>query len=98
MKVFWTSEAVRTFDAIMDYLEKQFSEKQKENFFFECADVVDLIEANPYLSKFMVKNDLHAAVIHKYTTLFFEIDKQSDSINLLSFFDTRQNPDKKTFI
>ena len=30
MKVFWTSEAVRTFDAIMDYLEKQFSEKQKE--------------------------------------------------------------------
>jgi plasmid stabilization system protein ParE len=98
MKILWTPEAIDTFDAIMEYLEKEFSQKQKDNFFFECHDIIDLIEANPYLYKPTNKNNVHSAVIHKYTTLYFEINKQSGSINLLSFFDTRQNPNKKTFL
>jgi plasmid stabilization system protein ParE len=34
MKILWTPEAIDTFDAIMEYLEKEFSQKQKDNFFF----------------------------------------------------------------
>lgn len=97
MNVVWTPEAIRTFDGTMDYLEKEFSQNQRDTFFFECHDVVELIEANPYLYKATNHNKIHTAVIHKYTTLYFEISKESDSIILLSFFDTRQDPNKRTF-
>ncbi len=98
MKIVWTPEAVRAFDAIMDYLEKEFSQKQRDNFFFECEDVVALIKVNPYLYKPSNKNNIHTAVIHKYPTLYFEINKQTDSVILLSFFDTRQNPNNRKFL
>lgn len=68
-----------------------------KTFYFKCLDVVELIKSNPYLYNPAEKISVHKAVIHKYTTLYFEIDKYSDSIILLSFFDTRQNPNKKTF-
>ncbi len=97
MNVYWTPEAERTFEAIMDYLEKEFSQKQMDTFFFQCHDVVDLIKANPHLYRHADKISVHQAVIHKYTTLYFEIDKKSDSIILLSFFDTRQDPNNRTF-
>lgn len=97
MKVIWTSEAEGTFDEIMDYLEKEFSQKQMDTFYFECHDVVDLIKSNPYLYKSADKINVHKAVIHKYTTLYFEVNTNIDSIILLSFFDTRQDPNKRTF-
>lgn len=82
----------------MEYLEKEFSHKQMDTFYFECQDIVELINSNPYLYKFADKISIHKAVIHKYTTLYFEIDTTIDSIILLSFFDTRQDPNKKTFL
>lgn len=97
MKIIWTLEAERSFDDIMDYLEKEFSQKQMDTFYFDCQNVVELIKSNPYLYMSAEKTDIHKAVIHKYTTLYFEIDEHSDSIILLSFFDTRQNPNKRTF-
>src|SRR5690606_11839999 len=98
MKVTWSPEAVQTFDGIMEYLETEVSQKQMDTFYFKCNDVIDLIKVNPYLYQSSKKNNIRKAVIHKYTTLYFEISLLNNSIVLLSFFDTRQNPNKKTFL
>ena len=98
MKIVWTPEAIKTFDEILNYLQEEFSQKEVDTFYFETERVIGLIQKNPYLFKKSTKENIHQAVLHKYTTLYFEVKTSEKMVILLSFFETRQNPNKRKFL
>ncbi|MEM0518189.1 MULTISPECIES: type II toxin-antitoxin system RelE/ParE family toxin [Aequorivita] len=95
MNLIWTENAEETFYEILLYISTEFSERNAQKFYDESHKMLERIALEPYLFSVSEKKSIRKAVIHKYTTLFYFVDTETDTIYLFSFFDTRQNPNKK---
>ncbi len=94
-KVIWAPEAVNTFDNIIDYLSKHWSKKEVTRFIDDVEQTVFLLEKNPFLFRGSSKVNVHEALITKHNLLLYQIVENSKRVELISFWDTRQNPKKK---
>ena len=94
MKIIWSNNAERTLDEILGYLSNEFSEKEAIRFNRETQRILKLIKTDPFLFRASSQN-IRSAVIHKFTTLYYKIDFEKEEINLISFFQTRKDPNKK---
>ena len=73
-KIFWTEEAIRNLDEIIDYLQFRWTQREVNNFKSKLFKQIDLIHKNPYLfpiSTFQPR--LRKAVLSKQTTIFYEV-------------------------
>jgi plasmid stabilization system protein ParE len=94
-KVIWAPKAIITFENVIDYLQSHWTEKQIKYFVERTDKTIHLISNNPYLFRGSEKEDLHEVVITKHNILLYQVSVKERSIELLAFFDTRQNPKKK---
>lgn len=92
MKIRWSLEAEATFSAIINYLEKEWSEKVVKNFVAKTNKVINRISRNPKLFIAFGEEEVRKAVITKQNSLFYWIDIQNEQIILLAFWDNRKNP------
>jgi plasmid stabilization system protein ParE len=94
-KVIWSPKAVETFDKVIDYLHKNWTEKEIKKFVRETEHVIHLVSINPHLFRASEKENIFEAIITKHNLLLYQVNQQSKTIELLSFFDTHQDPKKK---
>lgn len=92
-QVVWFSNAQQRYREIINYLEENWSENEVKNFVHLTNNLIDQIELNPLLFKKVSKSGLRQAVLTKHNLILYRIEK--DQIQLLTIFDTRQNPRKK---
>lgn len=93
MEIVWTNEAEETFENIIAYIRKWFTEKEVDHFVVGVFDVIAVIKTHPKLfpiSKIRKFRSTRKAVIHPYSTLFYRISS-SKQITLVAFWDNRQN-------
>jgi len=89
-KVFWTDEAIKNLQSIMDYLDCQWTQREIDNFKKKLAKQIELIETNPRLFPVSEYNPrLRKAVLSKQTTIFYEIADRM--ISLVYLFNSRQD-------
>ncbi len=77
-KIFWTEEAIRNLDEIIEYLQNKWTQREVDNFKAKLSKQIDLIHQNPYLfpvSSFQPR--LRKAVLSKQTTIFYEVKDQT---------------------
>ena len=89
-KVFWTDEAIRNLESILDYLNKNWTQREVDNFRKKLGKQIDLIEKNPKL--FPISNfnrRLRKAVLSKQTTIFYELSGQV--LYLVYLFNNKQS-------
>ena len=92
-KVFWTDEANKNLQSIMDYLDCQWTQREIDNFKKKLAKQIELIETNPRLFPVSEYNPgLRKAVLSKQTTIFYEIADRM--IYLVYLFNNRQDIEK----
>jgi plasmid stabilization system protein ParE len=92
-KVFWTDEAIKNLQSIMDYLDCQWTQREIDNFKKKLAKQIELIETNPRLFPVSEYNPrLRKAVLSKQTTIFYEIADRM--IYLVYLFNSRQDIEK----
>ncbi len=92
-KVFWTDEAIKNLQSIMDYLDCQWTQREIDNFKKKLAKQIELIEKNPKLFPVSEYNPrLRKAVLSKQTTIFYEIADRM--IYLVYLFNNRQDIEK----
>ncbi len=92
-KVFWTDEAIKNLQSIMDYLDSQWTQREIDNFKKKLAKQIELIETNPKLFPVSEYNPrLRKAVLSKQTTIFYEIADRM--IYLVYLFNSRQDIEK----
>ncbi len=92
-KIIWSPEAVYTFDSIIGFLNYLFTEKETAHFVKLVSRRLLLIEKIPYTVRTTSRTSKRRrTVIHKRTIIYFKIRERKKEIELLSIFDTRQNP------
>ena len=91
-KIIWSPEAVKSFDEIVNYIAKNFTEKEVASFINSVNRRLLVMAQFPKVSHTMTRTSRRRkAVIHKLTILFYIIRERKKEVELLSFFDTRRN-------
>lgn len=94
LKVHWTKRAEKTFEKVVVYLLKEWSEKEVQNFVRKTNNVIGHISEKPKMFPSSKKINIHSALITKHNSLLYKIIG-NNQIDLLFFWDNRQNPKKQ---
>lgn len=92
-QIIWLPKAEERFDEIISYLQKNWTEKEIINFIKRTQIVLNLISRFPRLYRRSKKKTIYEALITKHNLLLYRITRRN--IELITFFDTRQNPKSK---
>lgn len=95
VEVFWTKNAVTTYNKVLDYLEVNWPEKVTIDFVSKTHKVVNLLSTGNIKFRSSGRENVHEVLITKHNLLIYRI--KPSHIELLRFYDTRQNPRKKKF-
>jgi plasmid stabilization system protein ParE len=94
-KVIWSPKAEKTFDIVIDYLQRNWTNKQIKTFITETQWVLRMLTKNPYMFRGSEKENIHETLITKHNLVLYQINNKEKKVELLSFFDTRKDPKKK---
>jgi hypothetical protein len=89
----WTTEAEDTFTAVIHYLKVKWTDREIEIFIFSANKIISYISVRPLMFRQSKKQNIREAVITKHNLLLYRV--KPHHIELLTFWDTRQNPKKK---
>lgn len=89
----WTEEASDTFEKVIAYLENNWTEKEVINFVTSTNSVTKFISEYPAMFRQTGKRNVREALITANNLLIYKIYPKH--IDLITFWDTRQNPRKK---
>jgi hypothetical protein len=93
MEVIWSAKARITFFKVLDYLEKNWSQREIIQFYNRTEIVLRAIKINPGIFPASQKHkQVRKALIDKNNSFFYQVDVNNNKIYLLTFFDNRQNP------
>ena len=90
-KIIWSDEARKNLNVIINYLEKNWTEKELKQFTKLLDNSINSIEKNPNLFPlFNHSTNVRRFVISKQTSIFYHI--VDSEVRLITLFDNRQNP------
>lgn len=85
--------AEKKLDDLFDYLVEKWSERVKKEFITKLDSSIKIIKHQPDIFPVSKKSKgLRKCVITKQTTLYYRYN--SKRIDIITLFDTRQNPNK----
>ena len=92
-KITWSSLAVKTYIAAIDFLDKEWTNREVKNFIKAVERKLSLLSLQPKTGKLTSKR-LHVrqTVIHKRMILIYRFRPLKKEVELVRFFNTRQNP------
>ena len=91
----WSDEAKKTFDDNIQYLIKEWGEREVRNFIKATNLKIQNIELNPKFYKRSDKNpSIRKSGINKSITLFYKYFPVKKEVILLTFWNNRKNPKK----
>jgi plasmid stabilization system protein ParE len=94
MKIIWTKKAKSRFADILNYIEKEFGEATRQHFRTKTKDFTILLKEFPEIGTLEIREkNLRGFQLTKQTRVFYRI--KNHTIIILTFFDSRQNPNKK---
>lgn len=94
LKIEWSKEAIISLENILNHIELNFGNSIALQYYKNVETTLLQIQNFPYLGKKCKNNlDLRSIVINKRTTLYYSLSEKK--IQLLEFFDNRQDPEKK---
>ena len=94
MDIIWSAKARITFFNVLDYLEKNWTKKEIEQFIYRTELIISGIRKNPGIfSKSVKYSKIRKAIIDKNNSFFYQVDQKAQKIYILMFFDNRQNPE-----
>lgn len=92
-KVVISKIAEKKLESLFDYLIEEWSVEVKRKFVERLDSSIEIIKSRPEIFPESKKgNGLRKCVITKQTTLYYRFNSQQ--INVVTIFDTRQDPQK----
>ena len=92
-RIVWLPHTEKRYQEIIDHLEENWSQKEVKNFIHYTNYVINQIKLYPLLFRKISKNGVRQALLTKHNFIIYRI--VGDQIQLLTIFDTRQNPGNK---
>lgn len=95
MKVFLSELAESKLLKLSEYLLEEWNLKTRDKFISKLNDKIKQISIQPdSCPKSSEFKNLYKCVVTKQTTFFYRIIAERKEIEIITIFDTRQNPDK----
>jgi plasmid stabilization system protein ParE len=92
-KLIWSDEALSNLKGIIDYLENRWTKREIKIFAQLLDKQLILIKNNPYLfAETDTSNGLRKSVLSRQITIYYRIS--NFEIQIITLFDSRQNPNK----
>ncbi|WP_431137622.1 type II toxin-antitoxin system RelE/ParE family toxin [Psychroserpens mesophilus] len=93
-KIVWTEHALSELEKTIEFLEKNWTERELRIFATKLDHTIELISKSPELfPSSLEKSDIRKAVVEKHNNLYYRINDKS--IEIISLFSNRQNPKNK---
>jgi plasmid stabilization system protein ParE len=98
MTIVWTQKALKSYFVILDYLQNEWGNKVLQEFIVNIEHCLMQIKEYPkmHVSSEHYKS-VRKAVVTKHNLLFYKIKPQKKEIELLIFWDTRQDGKRRKF-
>lgn len=94
--IIWNRRASNNFNSIVNYLQGEWGDKVTRDFVVRTYRIIDLLAINPEMGTIEhFEKQIRGIVITNHNTLFYRVEDRN--LILLSFFDNRQHPNKKSF-
>jgi plasmid stabilization system protein ParE len=98
MKVSWTPTARKTYLKVLDYLEEAWTKREMKNFADKVESVLAQIIETPYMYEASgKKKNVRKGLITKHNTLYYRIKPRKKELELITFWDNRQDPKKLAY-
>ena len=98
MKIRWTPTARSTYFKILEYLSKDWTIKEVATFVYETEHTIAQIAENSLMFKASKKKKgIRKGFITEYNSIYYRIKPRKKEIELLTFWDNRQNPLKSKY-
>ena len=95
LNVIWSPQAIQTFSEIIDYLHKNWTEKEIRNFVQQSNKIIEHICLNPEMyQESQKKKHQYRAFIFKPVSLVYRYKPQKKEIELITFWNNRRDPPK----
>jgi len=92
-KILWTDHALKELAETYDYLETHFTEREMRKLSIEIDKTLTFISLNPSLFPLSEFKGIRRINIKKFNTMYYR--EKENTVEILSFFSNRQNPDKR---
>ena len=87
--ILWTDYALEELEQTIDYLERNFTEKEISKLAKKIESVLELISINPFIFPKSENKETFKVVILKFNSLYYRV--KDNDVEILSFFSNRQN-------
>jgi len=87
--IYWTENALNELSDTINYLERNFTEKEIKKLVKNIENTLVLISQNPDIFSKSEMKDIYKVVILKFNTLYYRT--KDEQIQILSFFSNRQS-------
>lgn len=94
-EIIWSPTAIKSFSKVIDYLQLAWTNQEVFKFVSKTEKVLSLIASNKVKFRSAGVKDLREVLITKHNLLIYRI--KHNRIEILRFYDTRQNPKRKKF-
>jgi plasmid stabilization system protein ParE len=93
MKIIWTFNARLTYFKVLDFINKEWTINEVENFVHKTEHTIAQIAENPYLFKASEKKkNVRKGFITEHNSLYYRIKPTKKEIELIAFWDNRRDP------
>ena len=93
-KIIWNQKAAEQFESIQNYLLEEFGTQAVKKITSRTFKFLELLEKYPFLGTTeFAEKDIRGFTLTRHTRILYKVT--DDAVHLLSFFDLRQDPDKK---
>ncbi len=92
-EIVWSPKALQKFEHNISLLQANWTDREIANFVNRVNDILYNIRSNPGMYRKSGKGKVREVVITRQIILLYETKR--NKVELLTFFDTRQNPNKK---
>lgn len=96
--VHWTSIAERSFEQELEFILLKWSSAEVLAFIEITESFLPLLSTNPFLGKYIADKDIYAFVLSTQTTVFYRIVTGELRVDLLLFFNNRQDPARFSYL
>jgi plasmid stabilization system protein ParE len=92
-KIVWSPEAASDYERNIGYLLENWSAKEAQHFIDEVSEVLRILQKSKVRFKLVGYRDIRVVTVCYQINLLYRINNSND-IELVRFWDNRQNPER----
>ena len=92
-EILWTDLALEELGEAVDYLKREFTEKEVDNLGDEIERITAIVSYNPKIYPLSDKLKTRKVVILKFNTMYYRILNMT--VEIISFYSNRKSPENR---